>query len=115
MDSLPVASARLSHFRVSPRKARLVLNLIRNKQLDRAVQTLQFAPQKSAKATLKLLHSAIANAREKDGVDIDKLWVVGARVDGARVLRRYMPRAHGRASPIRKRSSHITIELGYKF
>lgn len=109
-----VSKAELKHFRTSPRKARLVLDLIRGKQVEPALTTLKFAPQKTAQVAHKLLMSAVANAQESGSADVDKLWVVSARVDPGRILRRYMPRAHGRASPIRKRSCHLVIEVGYR-
>jgi large subunit ribosomal protein L22 len=107
-----VSKATVKHVRVSPRKARLVVDMIKGKQVDTALQILRFNPKKGAEFAEKLLRSALANAREKSGVDIDSLWVASAYVDMGRTIRRFMPAAQGRATPIQKRSSHITIVLG---
>ena len=106
------AWATLRHVRIAPQKLRLMLNLIKGRQVDVAIQVLRFAPKKSAAITLKLLQSAISNAKENHKLDVDKLWVVGGEVSMGRTMKRYMPRAQGRATPIRKRSSHITVVVG---
>jgi len=109
-----VATATLRHIRMSPRKARLVVDLIRGKQVEPALAILKFSPKKGAKLAHKLLQSAIANAREHQRADVDNLWVTKSWVDEGRTLKRFMPAAHGRANPIRKRSSHMTIVVGEK-
>jgi large subunit ribosomal protein L22 len=86
--------------------------LIKGKQVEPALQILQFNPKKGARIAIKLLKSAIANAKETAGADLDKLWVTGGHVDMGRRLKRIMPRAQGRAMGIEKDSSHITIYLG---
>ena len=107
-----VTRASLRNVRISPRKARLIINLVKGKQVEVALQNLMFGNKKGAGFTLKLLRSAISNAVEAASADVDKLWVIGGWVDMGRTLKRYMPRAQGRATPIRKRSSHITLVLG---
>jgi large subunit ribosomal protein L22 len=97
------------HVRMSPRKARLVAGLIRGKQVEEALLILRFTPKKAAGILAKTLRSAIANATDTQNVDPDDLYVKRAYIDGGATLKRFMPRAHGRATPIRKRTSHFTV------
>lgn len=104
----------LRHVRISPRKARLVVDLIRGKQVEPALQILQFSSKKAAAMCGKLIRSAVASAKDRGGIDIDDLWVLAAKVDMGRVMKRFMPRAQGRATPIRKRSAHISLKVGQR-
>jgi large subunit ribosomal protein L22 len=105
-----LAEATLRQVRISPRKLRLSLELIKGRQVAAALDILQFSPKKSARITEKLLRSAIANAAEK-GANVDKLWVVGGKVDMGRSLKRFIPQAKGQAHPIIKRSAHMVVQL----
>jgi len=95
--------------RISPRKARLVADLIRGKQVEDALLVLRFTEKKAARILAKTLRSAIANAADTQNVDPDSLYVKRTYVDGGTTIKRFTPRAHGRATPIRKRTSHFTI------
>ena len=107
------AQASAKNVRVAPRKARLVVDLIRGKNVVRAIAQLNTLRNRAALPVLKVLQSAIANADQKNpGTDVDSFRVVTAYVDEAKVLKRFRPRAMGRASGIKKRSSHITLEIG---
>ncbi len=106
------AKAIVRDIRITPRKARLVVDIIRGKRAGDALNILKFMPQHASKAVEKLLKSAIANAEQKNIADVDKLKITKAYVDQGPVLKRVMPRAMGRANIIRKRSSHITLVLG---
>lgn len=105
------SSAKLSSIRLSPRKTRLVVDLVRGKAIQEALNTLQFMTQPSAKLVSKLLKSAVANAEQKGVSDVDGLVVKSIYVDGGAVLKRFVPRAMGRASKIRKPTSHIAVTL----
>lgn len=108
------AQARLRNVRLSPTKARLVVDMVRGKKIQDALNILRFSPQKTAPVLSKLLKSAVANAEQKGVSDVDQLFVKTVMVDQGPVLRRFMPRAQGRASRIRKPTSHITVVLDVK-
>ncbi len=103
------ARAVSRHLRISPRKARLVVDMIRGKSVDEALKILDFTPKKAAKMVTKTLKSVVANAENTQNVDVDQLYVKRIAVDEGIVIKRFLPRAHGRATPIHKRTSHITI------
>ncbi|MCL2122217.1 MAG: 50S ribosomal protein L22 [Clostridiales bacterium] len=107
-----VASAK--YVRISPRKARAVIDLIRGKALREAEAILKFTVHKATEPIGKVLKSAAANAEHNFEMDKDLLYVKEAYVDGGPVLKRVMPRAQGRADIIKKRTSHITIIVGEK-
>ncbi|MBI4579322.1 MAG: 50S ribosomal protein L22 [Planctomycetes bacterium] len=96
--------------RVSPRKARLVIDLIRGQHVNAAQDILRFTPKRSSKMIDKVLRSAIANASE-DEADVRSLYVVTARIDEGPRMRRWRPKDRGRAHPILKRISHIVVEV----
>lgn len=104
-----LVSATLKNAQVSPQKCRLVADLIRGKSVEKAMNTLEFTNKKSAKIVKKLLESAVANAENNEGADIDELTVKTIYVNQAPTLKRIRARAKGRANRIIKRSSHITI------
>jgi len=101
--------ASTRHARVAPQKARLVIDLIRGKRVEEAIGVLQFNPRRASKLIARTLKSAIANAEAVHNVDVDTLYVKAAWVDGAQTQKRFLPRAHVRATRIIKRSSHVTI------
>ncbi len=110
-----VSKAIARFTRISPRKARVVINLIRGRQAGEALQLLDFTKKAAAPIVKKLVESAVANARVKSpGVDLDTLFVETAFVDKApnSQMRRWRPRAMGRATRIQKGMSHITVVLG---
>ena len=107
--------AVLKHTRAAPRKARLVGNLIRGKNVNEAINALTFLRKRVAIKIQRLLKSALANAEENHKVlDVDDLYVKNVRVDKGVVWRRQIPRARGMATAIKKRTSHITIILDEK-
>ncbi|WP_137120727.1 50S ribosomal protein L22 [Segeticoccus rhizosphaerae] len=110
------AKAQARHVRVTPMKARRVVDLIRGKQASEALAVLQFAPQAASEPVRKVLESAIANARvhaeaASESFDERALVVSGAYVDEGPTMKRFRPRAQGRASRILKRTSHITVHV----
>lgn len=105
------AIARLKSHRVSAPKARLVINQIRGLPVEKALQALTFSPKGVAPAVKETLKSAIANAENNYGLDVDTLIVSKAFVDEGPTMKRFRPRARGRASRILKRTAHITIAV----
>jgi len=108
------ARAVTRFIRVSPRKARLVIDCIRGKEINEALQIVSLSNRKAARPIRKTLESAIANAENNYDVDVDRLVVLSATVDMGRSLRRLRPRAMGRADIIRRPTSNITIVVGEK-
>jgi large subunit ribosomal protein L22 len=108
------AKATLKSARLSPQKTRLVIDMIRGKGVQDALNILKFSPKRSAAIVSKLVSSAVANAEQNGVDDIDRLYVKTISVDQGPVLRRFMPRAQGRATKIRKPTAHITVVLDEK-
>ena len=111
IDGEVVVRARARYVRTAPRKARLVMDHIRGREVEQAVAMLTHAPRAVSSDVLKLLRSAIANAESSYELGADELKVRRAYVDEGPTIKRYRPRAMGRATPIHKRTSHMTIEL----
>lgn len=103
--------ARAKYIRMSPRKVRLVLGIVRGMTVATARQQLQFMNKAAAEPVLKLINSAVANATNNFGMSEETLKVKSIVADGGPILYRYRPRAMGRSAPIRKRTSHITVVL----
>ncbi|NLM96773.1 MAG: 50S ribosomal protein L22 [Halanaerobiaceae bacterium] len=108
------AKAHARYIRISPRKARQVMDLIRGKDVGEAIAILRNTPKKASSLIEKVLKSAIANAENNFGMIADELFVKEAYVNEGPTMRRWRPRAHGMASPIRKRTSHLSIVVGEK-
>jgi large subunit ribosomal protein L22 len=106
------ASAVARYVRVSPYKARVVADLIRGLDVEEASRILQFSKRAAARPLAKLLDSAVANASQKYGFDREELFVTKVFIDEGPTLKRWKPRARGRATRIRKRSCHMTIAVG---
>ena len=113
-DQVTTARAQARFVHVTPMKARRVVDLVRGMQADRALAILRFAPQAASEPVYKVLASAVANARQKaerlgERLDVEDLLVHQAYVDEGPTMKRFRPRAQGRAFRVRKRTSHITI------
>ena len=100
--------------RMSPRKVRLIMDEIRGKRVDEALNMLSFSPQKGSRILKKLIHSAVANAEQNSNMDVDSLFIKRIFADEGPTLKRWRPRALGRATRIRKRTSHLTVILDEK-
>jgi len=109
------ARAIAKYVRVTPRKVNIVLELIRGQDVDYALTTLRFSKRHVAKCIEKTVRSAVANAVQEDSsLDVEDLYVKDALAGPGPIMKRWLPRAQGRATPILKRSSHITIILAEK-
>lgn len=104
-------TASLKYARVGAQKARLVADLVRGQKVDQALKSLVFLNKKSAVLIKKLIESAVANADHKKTIDLDKLYVKYITVDQGPVMKRFRPRAQGRAFGVRKKMSHINVVL----
>jgi large subunit ribosomal protein L22 len=109
-----VSSAKSTFVRITQQKVQPVVNLVRGKRVQDAMDLLQFCERRAALPVLKAIKSAIANADAKGGVDVDNLVVMTARVDQGPMMKRSRPRSRGMAHPVQKKMSHIMIELGEK-
>jgi large subunit ribosomal protein L22 len=107
-------TAKLNHLHIAPRKVRLVANAIKGLSVNEAEAQLLFRPKRSSEPLLKLLRSAIANAKNNQKLNPDMLFVQSVRVDQGPTMKRFLPRAMGRATPLHKKTSHVVIVLGEK-
>jgi large subunit ribosomal protein L22 len=105
------AHAVLKNLRIAPRKVRLVVNLVKGRSVQNALDLLKVTNKRAAPVVAKMIQSAIANASAKQTVDVDRLVVSEGFVNGGPSMKRWLPRAQGRATPLQKRSSHVTIKL----
>ena len=109
---MPQTRATMKYVRTSPRKMRRVVDLIRGQHVDEARRILRFSALGASRDVEKLLNSAIANAEQNPGVIAENLVVERGWVDDGPTLKRYRPRAYGRATRIRRRTSHVTLVVG---
>ena len=106
--------AKQSYARISAQKVRLVADQIRGLPVEKAINILSFSPKKAAVLMKQVLNSAIANAENNDGADIDELYVSSVMIDEGATMKRMSPRAKGRGNRILKRTSHITVVVDEK-
>ena len=107
-------TARLRYLRMTPRKVRTVARTIAGQQVQVALDALQFTPRAAAGPLYKLVRSAVSNAAQKGGIDVDTLYVKKIAVDAGPTLKRFRPRSRGRADRLLRRTSHITVVLAEK-
>jgi large subunit ribosomal protein L22 len=107
--ALPTARAQARYARIGPRKARRIIDLVRGMKASEALDVLRFTPQAASEDVYKVVASAVANAEHNEHLDRDALWISEAYVDEGPTLKRFRPRAQGRAYRVRKRTSHITV------
>ncbi|OEF97933.1 50S ribosomal protein L22 [Desulfuribacillus alkaliarsenatis] len=102
------------YVRIAPRKVRLVADLIRGKSIGEAISILRHTPKAATVAVEKVVNSAVANAEHNDKMNVDELYISEIRIDEGPTLKRFRPRAQGRASRINKRTSHILVKVSEK-
>ena len=107
MESRAVAR----YMRISPQKMRLIMDEVRGKKVDEAIRLLSFSPKRGARVLRKLISSAVANAEASKDIDVDTLYIKRIYADQGPIMKRFRPRAMGRASRIKKRTSHLTVIL----
>jgi len=108
------ATAHTRYIRISPQKLRLICELVAGKKIEQALSILEFTPKKGARFVQKALLSAVANARDQQSVDEDKLYVKKAVANAGPTWKRSLPRAHMHSTPILKRTSHLTVVVDEK-
>ena len=111
-DTRPAATAK--YIRISPSKARVVMNVVRGKSVTEAIAILENMPKAASEPLVKLIGSAAANAENNKGLAKDELYVAEIRADAGPIYKRYQPVSKGRAHSIMKRTSHLTVVLGSK-
>jgi large subunit ribosomal protein L22 len=105
------ARATARYLRFSPRKGRLLADMVRGRDVEQAIHALKFSPKHAARAMEKVLHSALSNAGQDKTINVDRLFVRDVHVDGGPTLKRFMTRSMGRANRILKRTCHVTVIL----
>lgn len=110
-EAKPEVKATLNFLKMGPRKVRLIADAMRGHKVSLVLERLTMNSQHAAKPMLKLLKSAVANAKHNNKFDVSTLRVKSITVDGGPVVKRWMPKAHGRATPLRQRTSHINLVL----
>jgi len=111
MSDTNAAIAKLRYVRIAPRKLRVIANMVRGKPVAQAINSLRFLNRAGSREFFKLLVSAVANAEDQGDIDVDDLVVRTVMVDQGPALRRWRPRAHGRATKVKKYTSHVVVEI----
>ncbi len=111
MSDTNAATAKLRYVRIAPRKLRVIANMVRGKPVAQAINSLRFLNRAGSREFFKLLVSAVANAEDQGDIDVDALVVRTVMVDQGPALRRWRPRAQGRATKVKKYTSHVFVEI----
>ncbi|MGH1348071.1 MAG: 50S ribosomal protein L22 [Nannocystales bacterium] len=110
-ETSAAATAKLHYVRIAPRKLRVIANMVRGQPVAQAINHLRFLNRAGSREFFKLLVSAVANAEDQGDIDVDGLVVRTVMVDQGPALRRWRPRAHGRATQVKKFTSHVFVEI----